>query len=378
MKLLNKTSIELASWNTKHITNNPQKMSFGCDLEKVMFMPIFILCVALICTCVYGENLIPLDATTEKKVQDLVKELHKAEDELELLVQEAEKKHPELRKYKDWEKEISEWYWGKRMVEWGEMAPELYGSDPGEKDARFKIFERAKHFAFYIYLCELSKSPEKEEILKWYFSSEESRNDFAKKIGISFSDPEDFLQKVKTFFKAKKPEFEKIASTWRQKYEFITASVWDQAYKDSTSEFEMEVLDTAIDTLTPQNVKDAEDKVKKIKHDLEQTWPDWDEIHKEIKPAVDRIIEEESLSIINSDSFQNPLEHQPVEKTNKAAQSSVKITETKPVAPFQKTQANTLQPQKTHNQYQWLYVLLVVGAIWGFFILTRCIRRKVN
>ena len=358
-----------------------------------VIMLVFISYIVLLCTsATYGANLLPLDAATEKKVQYLVKELHKAEEELESLAQEAEKKYPDLKKYKNRYKEVSEWYWGKRMDGWEDMAPDLYGSDPSEKDARFKVFERAKYFAFYIYLCELAESSDKDNILKWYFSSKKSKDDFAKKIGITFSDSEDFFHKLINYLSTNKVKFKQKALAWRQKYKFITSNVWEQAYKDASSEFEIDVLSVAISKLTPQDVKEAENKVKKIRRELEQTWPDWDETYKEFKPEVDRLIEEETVSLLNTDNFQQTIRGSvedmteknekitqcPVEitKVEKVTQLPAETTKLEPIPPLHKTEASVFKSRETYSY--WWYAVPIVGIVLGFIVFKKRILRKTN
>lgn len=89
------------------------------------------------------------------------------------------------------------------------MAPELYGSDPNEKDARFNVYLTTKHLAFNMYLCELLESSGIHDLVKWYFSDNETRSQFAEQIGISFSSKEDFLSKVKAYMNANKHKLEK-------------------------------------------------------------------------------------------------------------------------------------------------------------------------
>jgi len=205
-----------------------------------------------------------------------------------------------LPEYKSQKKDVSEWYWGDRMEKWEEMSVDLYGSNPDEKNSRFGIFREAIAYATQIYECKLIESGDNEELLKRHYLYEPKRKQIEKHLKINTASSEEFWQKFKAFVKSQRPECERIAQKWREKYEFVTPRVWEQACKDAAAEFDIKILQAAIYQLTPQTVRDADDKVKKIKRDLDRIWPEWNNIHKELKPIVDRIVNEQILSLMNN------------------------------------------------------------------------------
>ena len=244
---------------------------------------------------------IPLDTTEEEKFQNLVKQLHGAEKDLEFLVSEVETKHPELREYKSRKKDVEEWYWGERMKKWGEMSEDLYGSNPDDKDMRFKIFRQAVAHATQIYQCEQIVSGIDEDLLKRHYLFEPRRKNIEKLMKIDATSPEEFWEKYRAVVKLRQPEAEIMAQKWRKKYEFITPRVWDQAYKDGAAEFDINLLQAAIYQLTPQAITDAEDDIKKIKRKLDRIWPQWNEVASELKSSVNQIAEEQILAMEHTD-----------------------------------------------------------------------------
>ena len=105
---------------------------------------------------------------------------------------------------------------------------------------------------------------------------------------------------------------------------------------------------------------------------MEKTWPDWDESYKEFKPAVDRLIEEETSSLLKSDNFQSLTTHQSIEKKNVKVAKIPKPTGQKLL---HKTEVNL--PQTKRVSPYWWYALLAVSIFLGFIVLRKkCIQKK--
>jgi len=257
--------------------------------------------ILALCTCLYAEGPASSPLTTPR-TKALIQELQKAEANLENLIEEAEQKTPELKTYKARKAAISDWYWNERMKSWGEMAPALYGTDPSQKDYRQKMFERAKHFAFMLSLCEAARSSKNDWIFKSRFPTKETRIEFAKEHGLDAAkaaEPEQFLERVKAFYRSNSVRFEAQVLKWREQHSFITPAVWKQAEKDVMAESEMEALENAINELTPPEVRDAEKRVEEIRQELTRMAPHWEELRRlgrELQSSYDPGLDGEALS----------------------------------------------------------------------------------
>lgn len=387
MKFINRISSKIKRYNAQAAINNSNQILLfhsSYKLRNAIFTLIIMTVTFVLSTYAYGSKSFLPDAATEVKVGNLVEELHKAEAELRDLNEQVKEKYPEFYRYKKRKEALSEWYEGERMHEWDDVSTQLYSSASGEKEkkSRFEAYNTAKYFASLLFLCDLAETPDKQDLLRWLLSDERSRKNYSAAIGLKYIDSPDYIHKVLGRLKEKRSNFEERASKWCKKHPYITPMVWDQARKDAAAQMETMILSKALYHTTPQKIEDevkyAEAKIKKIKQELEKTWPAWDNIHREFVPIVNRTIEEETRSLLNSDNFFNPTTSPLPEKPNKVTQVSANTgILTKQVTPLDKTQENTFRSRKTlantppsyKKHKQWWYGVIIVSAILSFFVL---------
>jgi len=242
---------------------------------------------------VFAESKNILDLSKQSEMQKLAEELKLAEGNLDLVIQKTEKEIPFLLEYKTEYNKVNTYYWGDRTRYWHSIDKYLYSEvqSEGEKRQREQVFFNAKGYASQVYITEQILEGKKEDILKMYYLNDAKIGQFEELLGMSRNNKELMWEKYKEILISKLPQVKKRANLWREKFTFITDPVWKQAKEDAELEYNMHIYEFAIGTLTPPEVRLAEDKVKKIKQRMSKIWPEWNSFIKEVEKKAMEVAE---------------------------------------------------------------------------------------
>lgn len=245
---------------------------------------------ALVCfssnTCSAAEpNDTDIQLAKEKmqRLREVYKEVQQAEVELLQLVEEAERKEPLLRHTVEALKEMDDFYENDLAKDHRRF--QQYLNDSKDRKAAYRLYEHCKVIFSQNKSFELLNDPNQERLIKkplLYIYRRLSKETLKESLpGFDPNDPNDerVWQKLKQMhFKQAPKEYLQQRREYYIKEKGVPEWLPDYAGNMAFADGMINTYETGIVLLTPQDVRDAEKRVKEVYHKMGTIYPSWNKM----------------------------------------------------------------------------------------------------